>query len=64
MGTRETDLTEVPQRQRGEGVEDGGGERDPCETRVRELPNRTGKPKRNNRRGGSVRMRQAAGRAV
>ena len=24
MGTRETDLTEVPQRQRGEGVEGGG----------------------------------------
>ena len=25
VGTRETDLTDVPQRQRGEGVKDGGG---------------------------------------
>jgi hypothetical protein len=43
VGTRVTNLAEVPQRQRGEGVEDGGGERDPCEARVRELPDRTGK---------------------
>ena len=38
VGTRETDTTKAPQRERGDSVEDESGERASCETPVRELP--------------------------